>query len=391
MAVYDTSGSGDRSDRGRNADLDSDTVARALHAANNLVVITDQTHPDNPIVWVNDYFCEFTGYSREEVLGRNCRFLQGDDRDQEERYELRQAVDTVRKTHVLLRNYKKNGDLFYNDLYVSPVKDNDGDVRYFIGVQNDVSARVVAQQRAVEQEREIHETAENERERFGMDLHDGLGQTLAGATMLSHALMQDLRAFSRPDGPLATHLSDDLVKRIETIAAHAETLHNHIEETVGEARSMAYGLNPVDASPRGLGDALRRLAERVGQSNRGEGVWISVNAEDIGFPDRRQARHLFRITQEALSNAVRHAQADTIRITLHQTPQSVLLEVYDNGVGFDPGALGDSEVTEAGGRGLASMRHRATLINGSLQIRRADSGGTLVRVRIPRSESFETD
>ena len=125
--------------------------------------------------------------------------------------------------------------------------------------------------------------------------------------------------------------------------------------------------------------------------NFAQPVSISVNAEDIGFPDRRQARHLFRITQEALSNAVRHAQADTIRITLHQTPQSVLLEVYDNGVGFDPGALGDSEVTEAGGRGLASMRHRATLMNGSLQIRRADSGGTLVRVRVPQSESFEAD
>ncbi len=373
-----------RSDRGKNAVLDGDTVARALHAANNLVVITDAHQDDNPIVWVNDYFCEFTGYSRDEVIGRNCRFLQGNDRDQAERYQLRRAVDEQQRTHVLLRNYRKDGSLFYNDLYVSPVHDDDGKVRYFIGVQNDATARILAQTRAAEHEREVQETAENERERFGMDLHDGLGQTLAGATMLSHALTNDLLAISQRDGVLQA-LPDELLGRIRTLADHAETLHNHIEETVGEARNMAYGLNPVDASPRGLGDALRRLAEAVRESGSGERPKIHVQAEDVEFPDRRQARHLYRIAQEAIANALRHADSDTIRVTLHRIPQGVSLEVADDGAGIDPDAARPDALE--GGRGLASIRYRAALIGASVEIGAPAAGGTAVRVVIPN----ETD
>ena len=367
-----------RPDRDRNADLDGATIMRALHAANNLVVITDARREDNPIVWVNDHFCRFTGYDRHEVIGRNCRFLQGDDRDQPERDELREAIGAGLRTHVLFRNYRKDGSLFYNDLYVSPVHDDDGEVRYFIGVQNDASARVVAQRQAAEHEREVHETAENERERFGMDLHDGLGQTLAGAAMLSHALVSDLRSFGQPDGALP----DSTLDRIRAIADHAETLRHHIEDTVGEARSMAYGLNPIDASPRGLGDALRRLAETVRRSGSGQGPAVHVRTEDIEFADRRQARHLYRIAQEALSNALRHADAGTIRVTLHRIPRGVSLEIADDGVGIDLSSMARDDQVPSG-RGLPSIRYRADLIGAQVEIRPASSGGTVVRVVVP--------
>ena len=369
-----------REDRHLNADLDGDTVKRALHAANNLVVITDPDLEDNPIVWVNDYFCEFTGYSREEVIGRNCRFLQGDDRDQAERYELRDCVDEVRSTHVLIRNYKKDGTVFYNDLYVSPVPEDDRP-RYFIGVQNDVTARVHAISKAEDHEREVQETAENERERFGMDLHDGLGQTLAGATMLSHALHKDLEAFAQGPGPLGA-LPDDLLARINTLAGHAGDLYRHIERTVGEARDMAYGLNPVDASATGLADALGRLAE---SARRGNGPEIVVRADDVEFEDRRQARHLYRIAQEGVSNALRHADAETVRVTLRETPRGVLLEVVDDGVG----TARSRQLREAGsgttsqGRGLPSIRYRADMIGAHVTIGPSARGGTLLSVLLP--------
>ncbi|MGB3541968.1 PAS domain-containing protein [Rubrivirga sp.] len=371
-----------RDDRHLNADLDGDTIKRALHAANNLVVITDPKQDDNPIVWVNDFFCHFTGYDRDEVIGRNCRFLQGDDRDQAERYELRDSVDDARSTHVLIRNYKKDGTIFYNDLYVSPVPMED-QPRYYIGVQNDVSARINAIIKAEDHEREVQETAENERERFGMDLHDGLGQTLAGATMLSHALHKDLEAFANPDGPLGA-MPEELLKKLRTLSEHSKSLHGHIERTVGEARDMAYGLNPVDASATGLADALNRLAE---QAQTDDGPEFIVNAEDIAFKDRRQARHLYRIAQEAVSNAVKHAQAKTIRITLHQTHQGTALEVMDDGVGVER----ENRLREAGdlglsgGRGLASIRYRADLIGARVDISPSLRGGTQVSVLLPTS------
>ncbi|MEM1116949.1 MAG: PAS domain-containing protein [Bacteroidota bacterium] len=366
-----------RQDRGENKYVNAETIEKALHATNNLIVITDPKLDDNPIVWVNDYFCEFTGYDRDEVLGRNCRFLQGEDREQAERFALRDGVDNVYRTHVLIRNYKKSGELFYNDLYVSPVIEN-GEVIHFVGVQNDATARMQALLDVADAERQVLETAENERERFGMDLHDGLGQTLTGAVMLSHALTRDLEMFSRRDGVLRD-LPDEVLDELTVLASHADHLQQQIEKTMSEARAMASGLNPVNDSPHGLGDALRDLVVNVQQSYD-DVPEIEVDVADIDFPDRRHARHLYRIAQEALSNAVRHADAARIQIALHQSEDGVVLEVSDDGRGMpDP----ETAPKPGRGKGLASIRYRARLIGGTIDTRRRSEGGTFVRVVVP--------
>ena len=85
-----------------------------------------------------------TGYCRDEILGHNCRFLQGDDRDQEERARLRDAVARREEIEVTLRNYRKDGTLFHNRLRVAPLRDADGQTLYLLGIQCDVSAQVKA-------------------------------------------------------------------------------------------------------------------------------------------------------------------------------------------------------------------------------------------------------
>src|SRR5918998_845941 len=112
---------------------------RAVAASSNGVLITDPGLPDNPIVYANPAFERTTGYSMEEVVGRNCRFLQGEDRDQAALEELRDAIREGRECRVVLRNYRKDGSLFWNELYVSPVYDEEGRLTNFVGVQNDVT------------------------------------------------------------------------------------------------------------------------------------------------------------------------------------------------------------------------------------------------------------
>jgi PAS domain S-box-containing protein len=114
---------------------------RAVAASSNGVVITDPSLPDNPIVYVNPAFERTTGYPMEEAIGRNCRFLQGEDRDQPALGELRTAIREGRGCRVVLRNYRKDGTLFWNELYVSPIHDEQGRLTNFIGVQNDVTGR----------------------------------------------------------------------------------------------------------------------------------------------------------------------------------------------------------------------------------------------------------
>jgi len=119
---------------------------RAIESSGNGILITDCQQPDNPLVYVNPAFERITGYRAEEVLGRNCRFLHGADHDQPGTLMLRQAIAEQNEARVVLRNYRKDGTLFWNELYVAPVRSQDGTVTHFVGVQNDISEQKRAEE-----------------------------------------------------------------------------------------------------------------------------------------------------------------------------------------------------------------------------------------------------
>jgi len=114
-------------------------LKRGLESSYNGVVITDALAPDQPIIYVNPAFERITGYAEEEVLGRNCRFLQGEEQNQPELALIHHSLVEKIELHVVLRNYRKDGSPFWNDLYISPVLDEQGQTTHFIGVQNDIS------------------------------------------------------------------------------------------------------------------------------------------------------------------------------------------------------------------------------------------------------------
>ncbi|MBX3661070.1 MAG: EAL domain-containing protein [Burkholderiales bacterium] len=112
---------------------------RALEASANAIVITDHQQPDQPIIYVNPAFERITGYRADEAVGRNCRFLQGSDRNQADIEKLRALIRDGEEGRVVLRNYHKSGDLFWNELYVAPVRDEQGRITHFVGVQTDIT------------------------------------------------------------------------------------------------------------------------------------------------------------------------------------------------------------------------------------------------------------
>ncbi|MAN59632.1 MAG: hypothetical protein CMC08_07335 [Flavobacteriaceae bacterium] len=114
---------------------------RALESAVNAIVIVDALQKDMPIIYANEAFEKMTGYTKEEVSGANCRFLQKNDRQQKEIEVLRRAIDKGAPCEVELRNYKKDGSLFWNQLTITPIKNGTGTVTHFIGVQNDITSR----------------------------------------------------------------------------------------------------------------------------------------------------------------------------------------------------------------------------------------------------------
>ncbi len=118
---------------------------RAIAASSNGIVITDALQPDNPIIYVNPAFERITGYRAEEVIGRNCRFLQGNDTQQPQLAVLRSAIKEGKECHVVLSNYRKDGQQFWNDLYIAPVFNERGELSNFVGVQTDITQQIEAE------------------------------------------------------------------------------------------------------------------------------------------------------------------------------------------------------------------------------------------------------
>ena len=120
-------------------------LAQAVNSASDGIVITDPKQPDNPIIYANTTFSKITGYPIEDILGRNCRFMQGPETDRGTLEEVRQAIKAKKSIKVTLINYRKDGSKFWNGLRISPVFSKDGKIQYYLGFQADVTERKEAE------------------------------------------------------------------------------------------------------------------------------------------------------------------------------------------------------------------------------------------------------
>lgn len=120
--------------------------SEALQSAGNGIIICDALQKDYPILYFNPAFQAMTGYSEAEIMENNCRFLQRNDRDQKGLSIVRDAIQNGESCQVILRNYKKDGTLFWNELYINPIKDKHGTITHFIGIQNDITQRKKAEE-----------------------------------------------------------------------------------------------------------------------------------------------------------------------------------------------------------------------------------------------------
>lgn len=208
-------------------------------------------------------------------------------------------------------------------------------------------------------ERDVLEISESERRRIGHDLHDSLGQRLTAASMTTNAFIGVLKA------------------QAPALAERGEDLGRQLREAIAEVRSLSHGLAPVALVDDGLMAALTSLAE---DTSRGGAVRCVFDcAEPVRVMDREIADHLYRIAQEAVNNALKHAAPAEIRVALECRDHTLVLEVDDDGEGFGETA------PVATGIGLRVMRYRARLIGGDLKMDSPAAGGTRIscRVKVP--------
>ena len=216
-----------------------------------------------------------------------------------------------------------------------------------------VSARVALLERSRRLEQEIIAISERERQGIGRDLHDGMCQYLAAIGLTAGLLRQNLADEGHPRAQAAGEIADLL------------------QDAVERARELARGLSPVDRDEGGLESALEELAH---STTRLTGVQCAfLCAEPVPIHEDIRAIHLFRIAQEAVSNATRHGRARHIIVALEAGTQDFSLRVSDDGRGFDAAACG-----RRGGMGLNIMRYRARMIGGTLEVYPNAPAGTVV-------------
>jgi signal transduction histidine kinase len=220
----------------------------------------------------------------------------------------------------------------------------------------EATRRELAERKSLE--RLILEVSENERRRIGRDLHDTLGQQLSGLMFVLDDIEEQLSTQSLPQAEAVAKASDLL------------------ERTIGQARMLAHGLNPpVFDDPLGLTKSIRQLVESI----------IDQYGIDCRFDCSGQvpiyvsscAVHLYRIVQEAVSNAIRHGKANHIAVRLNRYDDRIELAVHDDGVGISDGA------EDAQGMGLDIMKYRATVVGGALDVLPGEQGGTVVCCTLP--------
>ena len=197
-------------------------------------------------------------------------------------------------------------------------------------------------------ERQILEISEHERHSIGQDLHDGLGQHLAGIEMLLQALARDSK----------------------TERAQIEKICAYLRESICQSKALTRGLSPVGLQINGLMSALEELAFNVSTMFRMKCTFRCPFP--VLISDNAAATHLFRIAQEAASNAIKHGKARTVKIELSEKKGRLLLTIRDDGQGLP------ADAPPGRGMGLRIMKYRAETVGGSLEVQRDPNGGTTV-------------
>jgi PAS domain S-box-containing protein len=311
------------------------------------VLITDSALPDPRVMYINPSFAAATGYAPHAIIGSPLSTL---DRLSNVRQRLRAGLPKGEHFVEEISTYQTDAGERWGEWRVGPVRDRSGNESHWLIILRDITERKRL-------EKEILEISDQERRRIGQDLHDGLCQHLAGIELMSQVLEQKLARRSKAD------------------SAKAGEIARHVREAISQTRSLARGLAPVTLESEGLSSALRELAAYTERMFR---VSCSVDASEL-VPVRVAAvgTHLYRIAQEAVSNAIKHGKASHLVIQLSSAPQGTVLRVVDNGCGFTQPSPSHR------GMGLRIMQYRASMIGGSLSIENQPAAGTVVICSAP--------
>jgi two-component system cell cycle sensor histidine kinase/response regulator CckA len=358
---------------------------RAMDAAQNGIVITDPTLPGHPIVDINPAFTRLTGYSREEVIGRNSRFLQGPDTDPEAVRRLQEAVAEGRDTTLTILAYRKDGTPFWNNLSLAAVYDANGELTHFVGELNDVTGRVHLEQ----------------------ELRAALAAAEAGnesktlfLAMMSHELRTPLQSITGyadflldpRSEPLTEQQREDVLaishgaRRMQTLVGQLLEL-SRMDSGPLTIQHERVALKPI------IDQVLRELAPQIAEKGLCVCSDVPVTTPDVAG----DAGRIYQILSSLAGNAIKFTPRGSIQITVEPQGPEVAVHLRDTGVGiaaeqlhyiFEPFRQGHDGLTrpfEGAGLGLTVAERLARQMRGRITVQSEPGAGATFTVWLPRA------
>jgi PAS domain S-box-containing protein len=342
-----------------------DPFAAAMRATRMPMVITDPRQFDNPIIFANESFQRLTGYDRAEIIGRNCRFLQGADTDTDAVARLRQSIAEAAPINVDLLNYRKDGSSFWNALFVSPVHGEGGEVHYFVSSQVDITDRIHLQSMATAQrhlmEAEVRSrTAELEEalEAKTTLLHE-VDHRVKNNLMMIGSLLR-LQSRSLPDQKLRATL-EQMLQRVDALASvHRRLYQNDLEKF--DIGTFATSL----------------VQDLLGASGRRD-IVLSTDVAPVEI-SARKAAPVGLILNELITNSIKHAYAGgrsgAMRLNVARVDGHAHIDLFDDGPGFDVSVKPQDSIGRVLVERLARQAKAITSWNGN-------APGTHVSIIVP--------
>lgn len=346
-----------------------DPFAAAVRATRMAMIVTDPRQNDNPIVFANDAFLRLTGYGRDEIMGTNCRFLQGPDTDHGAVRQVREAVGERRDIAIDLLNYRKDGSPFWNALYMSPVVNEAGELLYFFASQLDVTDRVDAHIRTLQEkehfEREVARRTRDLTEALAaktMLVHEVDHRVKNNLQMISGLLTMQTRTIS---DPAARATMDSMLNRIEALG----TVHRRLYQSRDVERF------DVAAFSQDLADDLVRGSGR-------SDVRLHLDLEAVEVPVEK-APPVALMLNELITNALKHGfareRSGKLSVSVRPDGNHVAIRVTDDGHGMP------EKVSGTGSFGKRLIESLARQLAASIAWH-PDNPGTRVELRLPISQ-----
>ena len=358
-------------------------LSAAVLATPTGIVICDPNLPDCPIIYANPAFYRITGYDEEEVIGRNCRFLQGPGTNPRHIKALREAIETGKAIDVEIVNHRKDGSRFVNELHLSPIFDDDGEVRYIFGIQHDVSAR--------EQFARDAERARRAAERANAEKSDFLA-------FMSHEIRTPMNGVMGTISLLLdTTLDAEQHAYAETARRCGELLLATVNEMLDLSRIEA-GHLAIEEEAFDLAAPVAEVLDLLAPAVAEKGIRLSASIDPL-LPARviGDARRLRQILLNLADNAVKFTAVGGvgIRVERAEAPGQVRFVVADTGIGMPPevqarlfgrfAQAGPETARRYGGSGLGLMicKRLVGLMGGRIVLASSPGKGSTFSFEIP--------